>query len=61
MLKDPGRRRAIAAIGIVLGVLYALGVVWSVLSGQAEWWSMVLLLPAALIVIRLYALWIRRD
>lgn len=60
MFKDPGTRRAVAIVGIALGGIFTAGVLWSVLSGQSEWWSIFLLLPVLLIVYRLYSRWIRR-
>lgn len=60
MLRKSGTRRAIALIGILLGLFFAGGVVWSVLTGQAEWWSLLLLLPVLVILFRLYAFWSRQ-
>lgn len=45
MLRDPGARRTIALIGIGLGVVGIVGVLWAVLLGDAEWWSLIILIP----------------
>lgn len=45
MLRDPGARRTIALIGIGLGAIGIVGVLWAVLFGDAEWWSLVILIP----------------
>lgn len=60
MLKNPRSRGLIAILGILLGLFFTAGVVWSVLTGQAEWWSLILVLPALVIVLRLFTFWSRQ-
>lgn len=56
MFRDPGTRRKLALLGIILGFIGIIGVLWAVLLGDAEWWSLIILLPALAIMRRLFTL-----
>ncbi len=45
MLNDPGVRRKLAVIGLVLGSIGVASVLWAVFFGDAEWWTLIVLLP----------------
>lgn len=45
MLKEPGSRRIIAGIGLIVGTIAAFIVLFSVLYGSTEWWALIILLP----------------
>ncbi len=56
MLKDPAVRRALAIIGIILGLIGSISVLWSVATGQVEWWALIILVPVIAVMRRLKAL-----
>ncbi len=56
MFRSPQTRKQLAILGIVLGLVFAAGVVWSVMTGETPWWSLILLLPAVAIMSKLYVL-----
>jgi hypothetical protein len=56
MFRDRGTRRTLAVIGIGLGFIGTIGVLWAVLLGDAEWWSLVILIPVVAVMRRLYHL-----
>lgn len=56
MFRDPETRRKLALFGIVLGVIGAIGVIWSVAAGGAEIWSLIILLPVFAVISRLVRL-----
>jgi hypothetical protein len=56
MFRDRGTRRTLAVIGIGLGFVGTIGVLWAVLLGDAEWWSLVILIPVFAVMRRLYHL-----
>lgn len=56
MFRRRETRRKLAVFGLILGAVFMIGVVGSIIRGDTEWWSAVLLLPTALIMFRLYLL-----
>jgi hypothetical protein len=56
MFRDPETRRKLALFGIALGVIGAIGVVWSVAAGGAEIWSLIILIPVFAVISRLVRL-----
>ena len=56
MFRNPETRRKLAILAITLGVVFIIGVLWSVVSGETEWWTLILILPAAAIMRRLSGL-----
>jgi Na+-transporting NADH:ubiquinone oxidoreductase subunit NqrB len=55
MLKDPAVRRALAVLGIILGLVGSISVLWSVATGQVEWWALIILIPVIAVLRRLKA------
>jgi CDP-diglyceride synthetase len=53
MFKDPETRRKLAIFGIMLACVGIIGVIWAVLSGDAEWWTLIILLPVIAVIRRL--------
>jgi hypothetical protein len=53
MLQNPETRRKLAVLAMFLGVVFIISVIWSVLTGATEWWTLILILPAAVIMRRM--------
>jgi Na+-transporting NADH:ubiquinone oxidoreductase subunit NqrB len=53
-------RITLAIFGLILGFLFVAGVLRSVLTGETEWWSAIILLPVLLIMYRLYERWVKQ-
>jgi membrane protein implicated in regulation of membrane protease activity len=51
--------RLLAVIGLGLGGMFVAGALFSVLTGDADWFAAIVILPVVLIMYRLYARWIR--
>jgi 1,4-dihydroxy-2-naphthoate octaprenyltransferase len=45
MLRDPGTRRLVAGFGLILGTIASFAVVLPVIFGDADWWTLLVLLP----------------
>jgi 1,4-dihydroxy-2-naphthoate octaprenyltransferase len=45
MLRDPRTRRLIAGFGLILGTIASFAVVLPVIFGDAEWWTLLVLIP----------------
>jgi 1,4-dihydroxy-2-naphthoate octaprenyltransferase len=45
MLRDPGTRRLIAGFGLILGTIASFVVALPVIFGDAEWWTLIVLVP----------------
>jgi hypothetical protein len=56
MLRDPSIRRKLAILGILLACVGIIGVVLAVVSGDAEWWTLIILGPVIAVLRRLIAL-----
>jgi uncharacterized membrane protein YbaN (DUF454 family) len=53
MFRDPATRRKLAILGIMLACVGIIGVIWAVLSGDAEWWTLIILIPVIAVMRRL--------
>jgi hypothetical protein len=53
----PGTRRTLAISGLVLGALFIVAALWSVLAGDTDWWAVIIVLPVVWIMYRLYNRW----
>jgi hypothetical protein len=54
-----GVRIIAAIVGLVLGVLFIANVYREVFFGDASWWTLLLIIPALFIMMRLYNRWIK--
>jgi hypothetical protein len=59
MLKRQKTRRVIAALGLVLALIFTFGVLRAVALGDTEWWNLLVLVPALAIAYQLYRRWYR--
>jgi hypothetical protein len=55
----PGTRRTLAIFGLVLGALFIVAALWSVLAGDTDWWAAIIVLPALWIMYRIYSRWLQ--
>jgi hypothetical protein len=54
-----GWRITLATFGLILGFLFIAGVLRSILTDEAEWWSAIIILPILFIIYRLYTRWLK--